>query len=333
MHILVLGATGFIGGQIVRAALEAGHAVRAFSRPHSNRLALQGLDVEIAVGDLASPEDLTTAMSGCQAVIHAAAYYPMTPEPRSVHLRRAHRQIRNVLHAARRAGIRRIVYTSSISTIGRIPPGRLGTEADYYWPGQMCHPYWDCKWIQEQMVLSTRGLEAITLIPSAVFGPGDIKPTTGTVLLMLARLGTRVTLSGRINVVDVRDVARAHIAALTHGQPGERYLIGGHNVTVREATAAAAQALGLAGPAIVLPHRPVRWLARLIIPALTRMGWTRAGSTVYLLESLEAGQWIDCTKAERTLGLRPRPLEKTMSDAVAWFRSHGYFERSLSSFA
>ncbi len=327
--VLVLGATGFIGGQIARAAVAAGYHVRALCRPHSQRLALQDVQVEIAVGDLESPASLVAAMKGCQAVIHAAGYYPSSSEPAAWHVERARRQVHHVLDAARQAGIRRLVYTSSISTIGPIRAGHLGSERDFYWPGQMAQPYWDCKWVQEQAVLSADGLETITLIPGAVFGPGDVKPTTGAVLLVMARMGTRATLTGRINVVDVRDVAQAHVAALTRGSPGERYLLGGHNVTVQEFTAEAARALGHPGPIAALPMelmgRPLRWAAGLA----ARLGLPGSVPLAYLLEAIQAGQWVDSTKAQRELGFRPRPLAETLADAVAWFRDHGVFDRPL----
>ncbi|MCS7220219.1 MAG: NAD(P)H-binding protein [Anaerolineae bacterium] len=333
MRILVLGATGFIGGQIARVAVEAGYEVRAFCRPHSQRWALQGLQVEPVIGDLEAPASLVTAMKGCQAVIHAAGYYPSGPAPRARHVERARRQIRHVLDAARQAGIRRLIYTSSISTIGPIRAGHLGSEQDFYWPGQMAHPYWDCKWVQEQAVLSADGLETITLIPGAVFGPGDVKPTTGTALLAMARLGTRVTLTGRINVVDVRDVAQAHVAALTRGHPGERYLLGGHNVTVQEFVAEAARVLGRPGPVVALPMEligwPLCWMARLAM----RAGLPGSVSLAYLLEAIQAGQWVDSTKAQQELGFRLRPLAETLADAVAWFRAHGAFDRPLRSLA
>lgn len=333
MRILVLGATGFIGGQIARAAVEAGYEVRAFCRPHSQRWALQGLQVEPIIGDLEAPASLLAAMDGCQAVIHAAGYYPSGPAPRAQHVERARRQIHHVLKSARQAGIRRLIYTSSISTIGPVRAGHLGCERDFYWPGQMAHPYWDCKWVQEQAVLSADGLETITLIPGAVFGPGDVKPTTGTALLVMARLGTRVTLTGRINVVDVRDVAQAHVAALTRGHPGERYLLGGHNVTVPEFAAEVARVLGCPSPVVALPTALLSWPLRLAAEVAAWLNLPGSVSLAYLLEALQAGQWVDSTKAQRELGFRPRPLAQTLADAVAWFRAHGAFERPLRSLA
>ncbi len=331
MPVLILGATGFIGSNIARATVAAGHAVRAFCRPHSNRLALEGLSVESAIGDLESPESLVAAMRGCHAVVHAAGYYPTAPEPHAVHVNRAHRHIHNVLNAARQVGVQRLIYTSSISTIGPIRAGRLGTEADYYWPGQMSQPYWDCKWIQERAVLSADGVETIALIPSAVLGPGDVKPTTGAMFLVMARLGARVTLTGRVNVVDVRDLAQVHVAALTRGRPGERYLVGGHNVTLREMFAEAARALGRPGPVVALPTGLIRWLTLPAMFLATRLGLSWSVPLSYILEAVQAGQWIDSTKARRELGLSPRPLVETMADTVAWFQRHGYLQRPLRS--
>ena len=333
MQVLVLGATGIIGGHVVRAAARAGYHVRAFARPSSPRLALEGVEAEVVLGDLEDIDSLIAAMRGCAAVIHAAGYYPATPEPRTTHIARAKRHIRNVLEATRQAGISRLVYTSSISTIGIISPNRLGTEDDYYWPGQMIHPYWDCKWIQEQAVLTARDIDVVVLIPSAVFGPGDVKPATGAMVLALARTGTWVAPTGRVNVVDVRDVAQAHVTALTRGRPGERYLLGGHNVTLPKAYAVIARALGHQEPILSIPSAPVSRLTRPLLAISTWLRIPGGVSLAYMLEAIRAAQWIDSAKAARELGLRPRPLAETMSDAVAWFRDHGYFQRPLRSLA
>lgn len=329
MRVLVLGASGFIGSQIARAALAAGHEVRAFCRPHRPPMALTGLAVEIALGDLEEPDSLTRAMAGCAAVVHAAGYYPTRPLRCAEHCARARRRIEHVLVAARQAGVPRLVYTSSISTIGPIPADRLGAEDDFYRPGQRPQPYWDCKWVQEQAVLAAGGLETITLIPSAVFGPGDVKPTTGAALLMLARVGARVALRGRVNVIDVRDVAAAHVAALTRGQPGMRYLLGGHNVTVSELMAVAARALSIPGPSVAIPVELLAWPLLLWGRLARRLDLPLGSPAAYLLEAIAANQWIDNRRAREELGLQPRPLAETLADAIAWFRAHGYFARPL----
>lgn len=329
MCVLVLGASGFIGSQIARAALAAGHTVRAFCRPHRSQIGLASLPVEIAIGDLEEPASLTRAMAGCAAVVHAAGYYPTRPLRCAEHLARARRRIEHVLAAARQAGVQRLIYTSSISTIGPLPAGRLGTETDFYRPDQRPQPYWDCKWIQEQAVLAADGIEPIVLIPSAVFGPGDVKPTTGAVLLLLARVGARVALRGRINIIDVRDVAAAHVAALTRGQPGMRYLLGGHNVTAPALMAAAARALGIPGPRVAIPVELLAWPLLLGGRLARRLDLPLGSPAAYLLEAIAANQWIDNRRAREELGLQPRPLAETLTDAIAWFRAHGYFARPL----
>jgi dihydroflavonol-4-reductase len=329
MQVLVLGATGFLGGQIARALVERGYAVRALRRPSSALRALDGLPVELMTGDLRDRDSLLAAMRGVTAVVHAAGYYP----PNSLAPRRALRQavagMRAVIECARAAGVERVVYTSSLSTIGRAGAGRaLADERDFYLPGSVADPYFEAKWAMEAEAYRAvaAGQDVVVLCPTVVFGPGDVKPTTGTIILALARGLMRAYVEGQINVVDVRDVAQAHMAALERGRSGERYLLGGHNTTVGATMQVAAEILGVPPPRLRLPARAALLggkLGEAVLLALPNQPFLPLSEAI---EMIRHGQHYDCGKAQRELGLTARPIDETLRESVEWFQTHGYLK-------
>lgn len=321
MRVTVLGATGFIGGQIARAALAAGYSVRAVRRRHSvGALADIAHRIEWAQGNLDDIDSLVAAARGSDVLFHAAAHYSQGSRDIAGEVAYAEAQMGHVLEAARRSGIGRLVYTSSITTIGPpSQPGRLADERDFYTPGSSDSAYYESKFAMEQMALraAADGLPVVVLLPSAVFGPGDTKPVTGEVLLMVAKGRVPVYLDAVINIVDGRDVAAAHIAAVERGQIGHRYIIGGHNLTFRQALTIAAVEAGVAPPRLKLP--------RILVGGLVRLGDALPGvelpdhaRTLHLLQPLST------RKAEHELGVTTRPIEQTVRDSLAWFREHRY---------
>jgi dihydroflavonol-4-reductase len=321
MKALVLGGTGFIGGQIVRAALEAGYQVRALRRQHIvGALGDVADHVEWVTGDLDDLDSLVAAATGCEVLFHAAAHYPHDSRDIPTEVAYAEAQMGNVLEAARRARVERLIYTSSLTTVGPpSQPGRLADERDFYIPGTSNSAYYEVKYVMEQLALqaAAEGLPVVILLPTAVFGPGDVKPTTGQLLVEVAKGRVPVYFDAVINTVDGRDVATAHIAALERGQIGQRYIVGGHNLTLRQGLTIAAEAAGLAPPQFKLP--------RALVKAAVRLGDLLPG--VELPENgrtLQFWQPLSSLKAERELGLTPRPFEQTARDTVAWFRENGY---------
>ncbi len=324
MQTLILGATGFIGGHIARAALEAGWQVRGLRRTPQSVGHLEGLPVEWVSGDLNDPASLEKAMQGVEIVFHAAAYYPTDGDKRKVpaQVEAARAEMANVLTAVRQSGVRRLIYTSTLSTIGQPPAGanRLADERDVYQPGTLAESgYYEAKIVMEQAVLQTAAdwLDAVVLCPTAVFGPGDVHLTTGGLLIAAARGLAIAWLPGEINVVDVRDVAAAHIAAAVRGRRGERYILGGHNYTVRQALEIVARVAGARPPRFGIPSWAIQgliWLGDqlpfLPLPANH-------------LRALPLWQGYNTIKAQTELGLQPRPFEETVRDALAWFREHG----------
>lgn len=322
---LVLGSTGCIGNNVVRACVAAGWTVRAFHRATSQTWMLDGLDVERTRGDLGDPTSLRDAMRGCDVVFHAAAYYPSHSLDMAGSLRDAVSEMRDVLHAAADTGVGRLVYTSTLTTLGSpSEPGRLADERNFYLPGSTSSAYFECKWAMEAEAwrACAEGLPVVIVNPSAVFGPWDVKPTTGEILLNLAKGRLPVWLEVETNVVDARDVGRGHILAAQKGQIGQRYILGGENLPLRHALTVAAQEAGV---------NPPRWRASLrVVSALVRAG--EALGQLPLVQPLPLEhfktlrEWraLDTSKARRELGFEPRPFVDTVRDTLAWFREYGY---------
>jgi dihydroflavonol-4-reductase len=313
---LVIGATGFIGGQIARAAAERGWQVRALRRRPGAVGAIGDVAVEWRSSDLADGASLTAAMAGCDVVFHAAGAYPHGTRRLAQEVKAAESQMRTVLDAFAAAGAGRLVYTSSFTTIGPPgEPGRLADERDPYAPGSAQEAYHEAKWAMEVAALES-GLPVVALCPTAVFGPGDVHLSVSQILLLAAKGRIPVYVDAVFNIVDSRDVALAHLAAATQGRPGERYLIGGHNVTLLDGLALTARLAHAAPPRFRLSPR--------VLDAVIAVGQALPIRGLGHLRTMRLWQPFNNTKAVRELGLAPRPLEQTIGDALAWFKTMGY---------
>jgi len=323
-EILVLGATGFIGGQIAKAALESDMHVSGLRRDPEKTGHLQGLPINWVEGDLLETERLKAAMKGKDAVFHAAAYYPRDQRlPTAEHIKNGQNEIEAVLEAFRSSGAGRLIYTSSLSTIGQPPSGsrRPADERDHYQLGSMPkNAYYEVKSVMERRVLSgaEEGLDAVILNPTAVFGPGDVNLATGQILVLIARGKAVISPPGTINAVDVRDVAAAQIQAFSQAESGERYILGGHNLTIPEFITAAAQVSGVRPPLFTLPDWSLPPLIRLLdtLPL-------SSGAPDHL-RALPRQQRYNNEKAVQSLNLDPRGLEETLYESILWFDHHGY---------
>lgn len=318
---LVLGATGFIGGQIVRTALRRGWRVAGLRRAPGAVGDLGDLAsdrLEWFQGDLDDIGTLVNAMRGCPVVFHCAGAYGHNPRTMARDIARGVSQMRNVLAAARQVASSRLIYTSSYTTIGRpADPGRLADERDFYVPGSSGDPYYEMKWAMEVEALAAAraGLPVVVLCPVAVFGPGDVHLSVSGPLLMAARGRLPVYLDAPISVIDVRDAAAAHLAAAEAGRPAERILLSGHNVRLYDVLAGAARAAGARPPAIKLGPRLVR--------AAAAIGQLAPGGQASFLKTIPLWQPVNNARAVAELGLAPRPLAETLADTVAWFRARG----------
>jgi dihydroflavonol-4-reductase len=320
---LVIGATGFIGGAIARQAAAQGWQVRAVRRDDRRVGAIGDLaekgEIEWHQANLIDSSTIAEAMLGCDVVFHAAGYYPTTGRDRPRQLRRAQTQMEGVLSAFRQAKPDLLVYTSSLSTVGPpSDPGRLADESDIYQIGSVPASYFDIKMVMEQTALES-GLPVTALCPTAVFGPGDVKPTSGRLLLNVARGQVPFYPDGKTNVVDVRDVAAAHVVAVTSGEPGERYIVGGQNMSFRQMLTIMARQAGRRPPWMRLPSR----LIELTGSVAGHLGIFGAD----MLQAIRHFQPLDVGKARAELGLTPRDFTETTRDALAWFHGHGYLGR------
>lgn len=326
MNVLVLGATGFIGGHIAKAAIAEGWPVRGLRRKPGFRGHIDpDAPIEWHLGDLNDEASLSRALQGVEILFHAAAYYPKRNQRLTVseHVQAAENEIAHVLAAARASHVHRLVYTSTLTTIGPPPrgSGRLADERDHYRPGdQPANAYAEVKSAMERAVLAEQGgLDLVVTNPTAMFGPGDVHLTLGGLLVAAARGYAIAWLPATVNVVDVRDVASAQIQAALHGAPGERYILGGHNLSLREAITIAAGAGGKRGPWLRLPLA----LADALVWLGDRLPFLPLPANH--LRSLRRWQAYNTTKAQRQLGLKPRPFEHTVCDALDWFRHNDYF--------
>ena len=325
MRALVTGATGFVGSRVARALSQGGWHVRALVRPGADRRNLQQLPTEFSTGDLGDPASLALALSGCDVLFHVAADYRLgvaDPQP----LYRSNVEgTRNVLDAAHRAGVVRIVYTSSVATVGLPGDGSPGTEDTPVALTDMIGHYKRSKFLAEELAREfvRAGAPIVIVNPSTPIGPGDIKPTpTGQMVVDAASGRTPAYVDTGLNVVHVDDVAAGHLRALERGRIGERYILGGENMTLREILVEISRLAGRSPPRIRLPHSallPVAYASE----ALARLTGRGTRVTVEAVRLARKHMYFSSQKAVRDLGYSWRPPTLAFEDALLWFREQG----------
>jgi dihydroflavonol-4-reductase len=325
---LVTGATGFVGSAVLRALLRRGEPVRGLVRPSSSLRLLEGLPVDIVRGDLADPAGFRGALAGSDALFHVAADYRLwVPRPATMYRTNVD-GTRALLLAAAEAGVRRIVYTSSVATLGlradRVPSDETtpATLAD------MIGHYKRSKFLAEQAVrelVATAGLPVVIVNPSAPVGPADARPTpTGRVLIEAARGRIPAYVDTGLNLVHVDDVADGHLLAFERGRVGERYILGGDNLPLGEMLAQIAALAGRRPPRLRLPAGALLPVA-VVAEALARLGI--GGEPLVTADGVRMARkpmYFTSAKAERELGYRSRPAAEGLRDAIDWYRSSGH---------
>lgn len=325
MKTLITGANGFVGSAVLRQLLDAGHNVRALVRPRSDRRNLAGLPVEIAEGDLRDSASLKQAVAGCDNLFHVAADYRLwIPEPQLMYDINV-KGTQALITAAAEAGMQRIVYTSSVATLGLTADGRPADETTPSTLATMVGHYKRSKFLAEQAVqhlTETRQLPLVIVNPSTPIGPRDIKPTpTGRIILdtLLGRMPAYVNTG--LNVVHVDDVARGHLLAFHHGKPGQRYILGGENMSLLEILTAIDDITGVPFRRFRLPHDlvlPAAWLMEKI--AMVTGKEPRA--TIDGVRMAKKQMFYSSDRATQELGYHSRPAKEAIRDAIHWFKAN-----------
>jgi dihydroflavonol-4-reductase len=325
---LVTGGAGFVGSAVVRQLVRSGHRVRVLVRPTSDPRNLRRLPIDMVTGDLTDHRSLKQALTGCDFLFHVAADYRFwVPEPEEMYENNV-QGTEKIMREALRAGVRKIIYTSSVATLKLNSNGIPTDENGAASLKDMIGHYKRSKFLAEATVLGlieTRGLPAVVVNPSMPVGPGDIKPTpTGRFIADAVAGRMPAYVNTGLNVVHVDDVAKGHLLALEHGRIGERYILGGHNMTLKEILIEVASIAGRTPPRVRLPHKLI------LAVALFSEAWARCACKgeprVTLDEARMARKrmFFSSGKAERELGYTFRPAREALHDAVHWFRQNGY---------
>jgi dihydroflavonol-4-reductase len=323
--VLVTGASGFVGSAIAAALRASNHRLRVLVRPSSPRTNLDPGDV-VFEGDLRQRSSLTAALKGVRFLFHAAADYRLWARDPGEIMRNNIEGTRLIMEEALRAGVERIVYTSSVATL-KVVAGAPATESSPLSEESAIGAYKRSKVATERLVeamVARDGLPAVIVNPSTPLGPRDVKPTpTGRIILEAASGRMPGFVDTGLNLVHVDDVAAGHLAALRHGSVGERYILGGENVIFADMLADIARMVGRRRPMLRIPRAiifPVAYGAEL----LARLGGREPFVTVDGLRMARHRMFFDDGKARRELGYASRPYREGLSDAIAWFRAHGY---------
>ena len=331
MTSLVTGASGFVGSHVARLLAARGERVRLLTRRTSDLRAVQDLPAGRIEGDLLNIPSLRAALEGARWVFHVAADYRLwSRNPEEIY-RNNVEGTRNLLKAAREAGVERFVYTSTVGTIAVPRPGTLPNEQTEARLDEMIGHYKRSKFLAEQEArrAAREGLPVVIVNPTTPVGPGDWKPTpTGRIIVDFLNGRTPGYVDTGLNIVDVEDVAKGHLLAAERGRAGERYLLGGKNITLREIFETLARFIGQPAPRWRIPHA-VALAAGYVESGVSSLLGREPRIPLEGVRMAKHKMFADCSKAVHELGFRPRPAEEALQRAAQWYMENGYVSRRL----
>jgi len=327
MLAFLTGATGFVGSHVARALAEQGAALRLLVRPNSNKKNLDDLKADLVTGDLRDPASLEKAIAGCDVVFHVAADYRLWVRDPDEMYRANVEGTRAILETARKNNVRRVVYTSSVATMGFTSNGQPADENSPVSLKNMIGPYKRSKFMAEQVAIEAAhaGQDVVIVNPTTPVGERDIKPTpTGRIVIDFLKKKFPAYVDTGLNLVDVKECARGHIAALEKGRSGERYILGGENLTLKQILDKLAAITGLPSPKVRVPY--ILALATGVVDEIYT-GRIRGREPRATIDAVRMGRkkmFASSAKAERELGWKILPVDDALRRAVTWFRDNSY---------
>jgi dihydroflavonol-4-reductase len=327
MKVFITGATGFVGSHVARAYAAQGAELRLLTRSSSNTKALEGLKAEVVVGDLREAEKLKSAIAGCDALVHVAADYRLwVTDPDAMYAANV-QGTRDLLRLARECGVAKCVVTSSVATMGFDAAGTVVDENTPVALGQMVGHYKRSKFLGEQEAIAAAraGQHVMILNPTTPVGTDDAKPTpSGRIIVDFLNKKFPAYVDTGLNLVDVGEVARMHVVALKRGTPGERYILGGENLTLKQILDRMAAISGLPSPRAKVPHAVAMAFAFFDETITGKILGKEPRATVEAVRMGKKKMFASSAKAERELGLKKIPVDASLRAAMEWFVTHGY---------
>ena len=327
MRVFLTGATGFVGSHVAHAYVDAGAELRLLTRSSSNLASLEGIEADTVIGDLRQPETLRSALTGCHALVHVAADYRLwVPDPAEMYKANVD-GTRELLRMAREVGIQRVVYTSSVATMGFTYTDTVVDETTPVAEADMIGHYKRSKWLAEQEAVAAvrSGQNVMVLNPTTPIGPADRKPTpTGRIIVDFLNRKFPAYVDTGLNLVDVAEIARMHVVALERGTPGARYILGGENLTLKQILDRMAAISGLPSPTMKVPHAVAMAFAFFDETITGKLRGREPRATVEAVRMGRKMMFASSAKAERELGFVVKPVDAALRSAMEWFIAHEY---------
>jgi dihydroflavonol-4-reductase len=329
MKVFLTGATGFVGSHVARALVDQGAELRLLVRRSSRTDNIADLRAELAMGDLCQPDSLRASMSGCDFVFHVAADYRIWVRDPEQMYRANVEGTRALIQAAQQAGVRRVIYCSSVATMGFTETDQIVDENTPVSLDDMVGHYKRSKFMAEQIALEAgrSGANVVVVNPTTPIGERDIKPTpTGRIIVDFLKRKFPAYVDTGLNLADVKEVARGHLLAMEKARPGERYILGGENLTLKQILDKLAALTGLPSPTVKVPHAVAMGFAVFDQFFTGVLMGKEPRATIDAVKMGRKKMYASSTKAEHELGYRVVPVEDALRRGIAWFRENRYAE-------